>query len=209
MKNLLFFLIIFFFIPNYLNASNKDKVLNNFNKIKNISFNFIQTINGKDEKGKCIIKYPKKIFCEYEKRNNKILVSNGTSLVIKNDRQYYRYPIKSTPFEFLLDKNFLVNKIKSSTLGEIEDKYLFFEINEKNNNINIFFSKDNYHLIGWQVEDVYQNLVVTYIFNTSINNIVDEKLFKLPSQDQFISKFTVSFLKIFKPLFKQLLSACL
>mgnify|MGYP001189793839 FL=1 len=183
MKNLLFFLIIFFFIPNYLNASNKDKVLNNFNKIKNISFNFIQTINGKDEKGKCIIKYPKKIFCEYEKRNNKILVSNGTSLVIKNDRQYYRYPIKSTPFEFLLDKNFLVNKIKSSTLGEIEDKYLFFEINEKNNNINIFFSKDNYDLIGWQVEDVYQNLVVTYIFNTSINNIIDKKLFNLPPQD--------------------------
>ena len=148
-----------------------------------MSFNFIQTINGKDEKGKCIIKYPKKIFCEYEKRNNKILVSNGSSIVIKNDRQYYRYPIKSTPFEFLLDKNFLVNKIKSSALGEVEDKYFFFEINEKNRNINIFFSKDNYDLIGWQIEDVYQNLAVTYIFNTSINNIVDEKLFKLPSQD--------------------------
>ena len=42
-------------------------------KIENISFNFIQTINGKDEKGICTIKYPKKIFCEYEKRNNKIL----------------------------------------------------------------------------------------------------------------------------------------
>ncbi len=183
MKNLFFFLIIFILIPDYLNASNKDKVINNFNKIENISFNFIQTINGKDEKGKCIIKYPKKIFCEYEKRNNKILVSNGSSLVIKNDRQYYRYPIKSTPFEFILDKNFLLNKIKSSTLAEVEDKYLFFEINEKNNNINIFFSKDNYNLIGWQIEDVYQNLAVTYIFNTSINNIIDEKLFKLPSQD--------------------------
>ena len=183
MKNLLFFLIIFFFIPNYLNASNKDKVLNNFNKIKNISFNFIQTINGKDEKGKCIIKYPKKIFCEYEKRNNKILVSNGTSLVIKNDRQYYRYPIKSTPFEFLLDKNFLVNKINSSKINEIKGEYFFFQINDNNNNINIFFSKENYNLVGWQVEDMYQNLAVTYIFNTSINSKIDEKLFKLPKID--------------------------
>ena len=54
----------------------------------------------------------KKNFCEYEKRNNKILVSNGKNLVIKNNKQYYRYPIKSTPFEFLLDKDFLINKIK-------------------------------------------------------------------------------------------------
>ena len=183
MKNLLFFLIIFFFIPNYLNASNKDKVLNNFNKIKNISFNFIQTINGKDEKGKCIIKYPKKIFCEYEKRNNKILVSNGTSLVIKNDRQYYRYPIKSTPFEFLLDKNFLINKISSSNLEEVDNKYFFFKINENKNNINIFFSKKNHELVGWQVEDMYQNLAITYIFNTLINSSIDEDLFKLPSNN--------------------------
>ena len=41
-------------------------------KEKNISFNFIQTINGKDEKGECVIKYPKKIFCEYARSNNKI-----------------------------------------------------------------------------------------------------------------------------------------
>ena len=183
MKKIYIFFIIFILLQNHLNASNKDNVLEKLSKTQNISFDFIQTINGKDEKGKCIIQYPKKIFCKYEKRNNKILVSNGTSLVIKNNEQYYRYPIKSTPFQFLLDKNFLINKIKSSTLGEVENKYLFFEINEKNNNINIFFSKDDYNLIGWQVEDVYQNLVVTYIFNTSINNIVDEKLFKLPSQD--------------------------
>ena len=28
----------------------------------NLSFNFIQTIDNKTENGKCIIKYPKKIF---------------------------------------------------------------------------------------------------------------------------------------------------
>ena len=68
-------------------------------------------------------------------------------------------------------------------MDEVEDKYLFFHINENNNNINIFFSKENYDLVGWQVEDVYQNLAITYIFNSSINNIIDEKLFKLPKND--------------------------
>ena len=183
MKKIFFSFIIFILLQNHLNASNKDNVLEKLSKTQNISFDFIQTINGKDEKGKCIIQYPKKIFCQYEKRNNKILVSNGTSLVIKNNEQYYRYPIKSTPFHFLLDKNFLINKIKSSSLDEVENKYLFFQINENNSNINIFFSRENYDLIGWQIEDIYQNLAVTYIFNTSVNKIVDEKLFKLPTND--------------------------
>ena len=79
---------MFFFLQNNAQASNKSNILNKLSKIENISFNFIQTINGKDERGECIIKYPKKIFCEYERRKNKILVSNGTSLVIKNHKQF-------------------------------------------------------------------------------------------------------------------------
>ena len=158
MKKYFIILIIIFFFQNNLNAAVEDNIIEKLDRIKNITFNFIQTINGKDEKGKCTILYPKKIFCEYEKRNKKILVSNGSSVVIKKGQQFFRYPIESTPFEFLLDKIFLINKIKNSNLKEVEDKYLFFEIKENNNNINIFFSKKNYDLVGWQVEDVYQNL---------------------------------------------------
>ena len=52
---------------------------------------------------------------------------------------------------------------------------------ENNGNlINIFFDKDSYDLIGWQTEDIYQNLVVTYIFNVKKNSNVDKKIFKLP-----------------------------
>ena len=177
------FLLVFFFIQNNVNASKKNNVVAKLNKIENLSFNFIQTIDGKDEKGECVIKYPKKIFCEYEKRNGKIIVSNGTSLVIKKGQQYFRYPIKSTPFEFLLDKNFLIKKIKSEPLKEANEKYLFFQIDENNNNINVFFNRDDYNLVGWQIEDVYQNLSVTYIFNSVINKKIDEKIFKLPAND--------------------------
>ena len=180
MKTLIIFLLFFFIQQNYLKASNKESITNKLSKIDNISFNFIQTIDGKDERGKCTIQYPKKIFCKYDTRRNKILVSNGSSLVIKNNKQYYRYPIKNTAFEFILDKNFLINKIKSSKLSEIENKYIFVKINENNNKINIFFSKENYDLIGWQIEDIYQNLAITYIFDISINKKIDGKLFKLP-----------------------------
>ena len=40
---------------------------------------------------------------------------------------------------------------------EIDDKYLNFKIFENNNEINIFFDKNNLNLIGWQTEDIYQN----------------------------------------------------
>ena len=183
MKKISLIILFFFFIQNNLIASNKVNIINKLNKTENISFNFIQTINDKNEKGKCTIQYPKKIYCEYEKKNKKILVSNGKSLVIKNSKQYYRYPLKSTPFALLLDKKFLINKMNSSNLNETESNYFFFQIIENNNNINIFFSKKNFELIGWQVEDVYQNLAVTYIFDTVINTQVDEKLFKLPKQN--------------------------
>ena len=183
MKNIILVFLFFFFLQGTSSSSNKENIIKKLIQTNNLSFDFIQTIDGKDEKGECVIKYPKKIFCKYEKRKNKILVSNGRNLVIKNKKQYYRYPIKSTPFEFLLDKDFLINKINSTELGEVEDRYLFFQIIENSNNINIFFSKKNYELIGWQVEDIYQNLVVTYIFNTSINSDVNEKLFILPKID--------------------------
>ena len=34
--------------------------------------------------------------------------------------------------------------------------------------------------VGWQTEDIYQNLVITYIFNVKKNTSINEKLFKLP-----------------------------
>tara|TARA_B100000131_G_C18059019_1_gene589674 strand:+ start:907 stop:1242 length:336 start_codon:yes stop_codon:yes gene_type:complete len=111
------------------------------------------------------------------------LVSNGRSLVIKNNKQYFRYPIKNTPFEFLLNKQYLIDIINSSEINEVEDRYLFFQIVENNSNINIFFSKKNYELVGWQIEDVYQNLAVTYIFNSIINEKIDEKIFILPKNN--------------------------
>ena len=109
MKKYFIILIIIFFFQNNLNAAVEDNIIEKLDRIKNITFNFIQTINGKDEKGKCTILYPKKIFCEYEKRNKKILVSNGSSVVIKKGQQFFRYPIESTPFEFLLAPTFTPN----------------------------------------------------------------------------------------------------
>ena len=147
MKKIFIIISIFFYLGNGY-ASNKVEILKKFNKIDNISFNFIQTINGKDEKGECTILYPKKIYCDYNK-SNKILVSNGKSLVIKTKSSYYRYPLKKTPLNLILDKNFLINKIYSLEENILDNSYINYSIKENENKIDIFFSL--YSLLSFKI----------------------------------------------------------
>ena len=181
MKNFYLVLLIFFTITNS-DASIKESIIQNFKSINNISFNFEQNINDKIEKGNCIIEYPKKIYCKYNSNNNKILVSNGKSLVIKTKKSYYLYPLKKTPLNFILDKDFLISKIKNSKERIVDDKFINFNFIENNNEINVFFDKKNYNLIGWQTLDIYQNLIITYISSISKNQNLNESMFYLPSQ---------------------------
>ena len=180
-------IIILFFFSCYLpaNSSPKDKIISQMKLTNNLSFNFKQTINDKSEGGKCIIEYPKKIFCEYNNANKKKLVSNGTSLVIEtnNKGSYYRYPLNKTPLEFLLDKEYLISKIEKLAPRDINNKYLNFKIFENNNEINIFFDKKDLNSIGWQTEDIYQNLSKTFISSVKKNQEINSKIFKLPENN--------------------------
>ncbi|MDC3369714.1 outer-membrane lipoprotein carrier protein LolA [Candidatus Pelagibacter ubique] len=180
-------IIILFLFSFYLpaNSSTKDKIISQMKLTNNLSFNFKQTINDKSEDGKCIIEYPKKIFCDYTNPSKKNLVSNGKSLVIKssNKGSYYRYPLNKTPLEFLLDKEYLISKIEELEPRDIDNKYLNFKIFENDNEINIFFDKKDLNLIGWQTEDIYQNLSITFISSIKKNQEIDGNIFKLPENN--------------------------
>ena len=181
MRKILLFLLLIN-LNNLALGSIKEDVINNLNKTENLSFNFEQNINGKTETGHCTVEYPKKIFCKYDNLNNKILVSNGKSLVIKSKNAgYYRYSIKRTPFNYILDKNFLINEIKNLKERIINNKFINYTILKDENEINIFFDKNNFNLIGWQTLDVYQNLNITYISSLKINQKINKNIFDLPT----------------------------
>ena len=182
-KIIIFFLFLIFFNP--LNATIKEQIISNLEKTNNLTFNFKQTIDEKSEEGSCIIEYPKKIYCLYDNFNKKIMVSNGKSLVIKNqtNNQFYLYPLKKTPLELILDKKYLIKQIKNLEGRIIDNKYFNFTIKNNDNKINIFFDNQTLNLIGWQTEDIYQNLVITFISKIRINQKIDEKIFKLPQMN--------------------------
>ena len=94
-------------------------------------------------------------------------------MVIKTLNSYYIYPIEKTPLNFILDKNFLLNKIHNLNERNIDNKFINFNFFENDNEINLFFDKNTFNFIGWQTVDIYQNLSITYL-----NSIIKNKKLK-------------------------------
>jgi outer membrane lipoprotein-sorting protein len=170
-------------LNSFSNAEVRDKIIQNLKDTKNLDFNFEQNINGKIENGNCTIEYPKKIFCEYARSNNKILVSNGKSLVIKSRSSYYRYPLEKTPLNLILDKKYLIDKISGLEERIVDKSLINFMIFDKDSEINIFFDNQTYDLIGWQNTDIYQNFNITFLSSIRKNRVLKKNLFKIPAQN--------------------------
>ena len=179
----LFIILIFFLIISNVSASIKENIIKKFTNIENISFNFEQNINGKIEKGNCIVEYPKKIYCKYNLGNQKTLVSDGKSLVIKTLSSYYFYPLEKTPLDTILDKKYLLKKITNLDQRDTGDDLINFNFVENENEINLFFDKKTYNLIGWQTVDIYQNVSITYLSSIKRNQKLKKEIFKLPQQN--------------------------
>ena len=182
MRRIFIFIFIFLFAIKPLHGSIKEKIILNLKNTNNLTFKFEQKINDLFERGECTVKYPKKIYCIYNNKKKKIMVSNGKTLVITNEKKsnYYLYPLNKTPLELILDKNYLINQIRKLKGRNVDDKYYNFTILNENNKINIYFNLKNYNLIGWQTEDIYQNLAITFISKIKTNQKINDNIFKIP-----------------------------
>jgi outer membrane lipoprotein-sorting protein len=175
-------ILIFFVLISNSKAEIKEKIIENLQNVENLEFKFEQNINGKIENGICAIKYPKKIYCKYSK-NNKILVSDGKSLVIKTETSFYRYSLKKTPLNLILDKNFLIKKINFLKENIIDKNLINYTIVENDNEIDVFFDIKTFNLVGWKTRDIYQNTNITYLSSIEKNKEITKNLFKIPSQN--------------------------
>ena len=178
----LIFLFLLFSIVE-ASANIKEKIIQNLETTNNLTFNFEQNINGKTENGHCALSYPQKIFCKYNLKNKKILVSNGKSIVIKTNSSYYLYPLKRTPLNLILNKKFLINKIENLNERVLDNKLVNFKFFEEDFEVNIFFDYKTLNLIGWQTKDIYQNLSITFLDSVKKNQKLNSNLFILPQQN--------------------------
>ena len=177
MRKILLILIIFFILIQK-NAHTEPRIIKKISETKNFAFDFEQLINNKKETGNCIISFNNKMICKYDE-TGKLIVSNGKTLLIKNENSNFAntYKTENTYFKYFLNKEFLISKVEGNVV-EKEKKFLL-SINDQSNQLNIFFDKKNYLIKGWETTDLYGNKVRSFIVVKNINQELSDNIFNL------------------------------
>ncbi len=189
-KKIIYFvqiLFIYFISTTTSSADLQKNLINKIVKINTLSFNFKQQIGDKEEIGKCIIKYPLLMKCDYFNVKQKVLISNGRTLAVikKKYKKIYLYPIKRTPLFIILNKDKIINLIKENKVEQINSDLISFSYIEKGNTyLKILFDKNSLELKGWQTVDSYSNDVNFIINDIIINNSFEDNLFKIPKESE-------------------------
>jgi len=177
MRKILLILIIFFILTQK-NAHTEPRIIKKISETKNFAFDFEQLINNKKETGNCIISFNNKMICKYDE-TGKLIVSNGKTLLIKNENSNFAntYKTENTYFKYFLNKEFLISKVEGNVV-EKEKKFLL-SINDQSNQLNIFFDKNNFFIKGWETIDLYGNKVRSNIVVNNINQKLSDNIFNL------------------------------
>ena len=181
LRIVIFFCLCFAFTS--LGANEKSKIINKLNNIDNIEFRFTQKTNEKIEKGKCVLVFPNKLKCDYENKNGKELIVNKKMMAITQKRygKTLFYPLSKSMFINILSKNDLIKIISESNII-INDYINIVFIDKTNSKTLIRFNKKDFLLIGWISSDQYNNQIIFDIEITSVNQMINDNLFVLPSK---------------------------
>jgi len=166
-------------------ADLQKNLINKLTATKTLSFNFKQKISDKEEIGKCFIKYPLLMKCNYQNLKQKTIISNGKTVAIikKKYKKIYYYPIKLTPLFFILKKEKIINLIKKNQPTEINASFIEFEFtDQKANKVKVLFDKNSLEFKGWKTKDAYSNDVNFTIYNLKTNSQIVDNFFKIPQE---------------------------
>ena len=120
-----------------MRANDKMQIINNFNSIETLIFNFEQISQEKTERGKCYLKRPHFLKCLYNDEKGKELIINRKNLVVyhkKYNRKYY-YPASKSYFLNILNKNKFKNLILDSRIFSKNNFEIVNLNNEKGKNM--------------------------------------------------------------------------
>jgi len=188
-KKLNIILLTFFFYlfsANSSQANFQEQLINKYKMVNTLSFDFSQKIgNKKEEIGKCHIKYPLLMKCEYPKKK-KSIITNGKKLAIVKRRykKIYYYPLKKTPLFYLLNKETILSVIENYKPATINSDVIVYELIYNNSNkLSIFFDRNSLELSGWKTKDSYSNEVSFLIKNVIKNMNIENKFFNIPREE--------------------------
>ena len=160
------YLSIFFFILFFTTTSHSkiiDNIAKNLMETENISFIFSQKTGEIVEEGTCIIVFPKKMKCTYISDDGKeFYVKNNDAAIIKHKYKIkYNYRITNTPFNVILDKNLLLDKIyQVNNVTVVGDDIIAQILLTNGNDLKVIFDQNSKNLKGWETTSMDQKKVV-------------------------------------------------
>ena len=83
-----------------------------------------------------------------------------------------------------MQKEKILNLIRNNEPTRISSNIIEYEIiDKKNNKLKIFFDKTSFNFKGWKTKDAYSNDVSFVISNLEINKVIEDKVFKIPREE--------------------------
>ena len=175
-------LTVLLFFCNQLNASEKNKMIENLKKINSLQFNFTQLSSNGQENGSCILIYPKKMRCIYDGQKKEIIINDDyLYLINKEENKNYNYSIKDTPLGVMLDKENLIEKLSNIEKFNISNNFIIATVNiNSTESIDIYFEPKNFTILGWRIKN-YDKSTLEFMMKNIIANVNSDEKFKIPN----------------------------
>jgi len=176
-------LILIFNFQNFAIADQKQIIVKKLKDIRSLKFNFEQKTNEVLEVGICFLVFPSKLKCDYNDNKQKELIINKNRLAItqkRYDKTFY-YSVKKSPFLKILNKNQLIQMVEESVLEHKNNQIHLTNTDNDAKKIIILFDKKNFDLIGWKINDQFENKIFFSIEILSKNEEINLKIFEIPN----------------------------
>ena len=175
-------LTVLLFFCNQLNASEKNKMIENLKKINSLQFSFTQLSSNGQENGSCILIYPKKMRCIYDGQKKEIIINDDyLYLINKEENKNYNYSIKDTPLGVMLDKENLIEKLSNIEKFNISNNFIIATVDiNSTESIDIYFEPKNFTILGWRIKN-YDKSTLEFMMKNIIANVNSDEKFKIPN----------------------------
>ncbi len=175
-------LMVLLFFYNQLNASEKNKIIENLKKINSLQFNFTQLSSNGQENGSCILIYPKKMRCIYDGQKKEIIINDDYLYLINTEEnKNYNYSIKDTPLGVMLDKENLMEKLSNIEKFNISNNFIIATVDiSSTESIDIYFEPKNFTILGWRIKN-YDKSTLEFMMKNIIENVKSDEKFKIPN----------------------------
>jgi outer membrane lipoprotein-sorting protein len=175
-------LTVLLFFCNQLNASEKNKIIENLIKINSLQFNFTQISSDGQENGSCILIYPKKMRCIYDEQKKEIIINDDyLYLINKEENKNYNYNIKDTPLGVMLDKKILIEKLSNIEKFNITNNFVIAVIDiSSTESVDIYFEPKGFTILGWRIKN-YEKSTLEFMMKNIIVNVNSDEKFQIPN----------------------------